>query len=311
MPQRTNEFQKLVFLVKKHAAAGATVTESKLLRDKITGTEREVDVCIESVVAGHKIMICIECRDQGRRATVGWVEEMKAKHERLSTNALVLVSRSGFTKEAKDVARSYGMKLISLDALDPDEVEKLFGDTDSLWTKVFTLTPTKVVIRVAPVSSLPAENVVVFTDTLIYDHNGQEVCSAKQLVEKLLNTEQAKNEFGKHGDESHKGFEIRWELTADTDGHPLCLQKLEPPVLRPIEYVRTTGACNFDISEFRLKNGILGNVRIAWDTGSFLGKEALLVASEDEVGGKKLSIATESTENRSKTPPSGDVKPRR
>ena len=101
MPKRTNEFQKLVFLVKKHAADGATVTESKFLCDNITETKREVDICIESSLAGHSVTVSIECRDHNRKADVKWVEEMKAKHERLSTNALILVSRSGFSKEEK------------------------------------------------------------------------------------------------------------------------------------------------------------------------------------------------------------------
>jgi hypothetical protein len=296
MPKRTNEFQKLVFLVKKHAAGGATVTESKILRDNITGAEREVDVCIESVVAGHQVTVSIECRDRGRKAGVEWVEEMKAKHERLPTNVLVLVSRAGFTKEAMRVARSYGMEVVSLNAMDANTVERLFGDTGSLWSKVFTLTPTKVVIRVLSTPGLPAENVVVLPDNLIYNQNGHEVCSAQQLVEWLLKTEHVVQKFGKLGDALHKGFEIRWESVADKDGHPFCLQKLEPFVLRPIEYVRVTGSCNFDISEFRLQHGVLGNARIAWGTGAFLGKQALLVASEGLDSGPKLSITTESTE---------------
>ena len=42
VPQRSNDFQRLVYLVKTHVAAGATVTESKLLPDWIAGTKREV-----------------------------------------------------------------------------------------------------------------------------------------------------------------------------------------------------------------------------------------------------------------------------
>jgi hypothetical protein len=294
MPKRTNEFQKLVFLVKKHAANGATVTESKLLRDGITGAEREVDVCIESVVAGHQVTVSLECRDRGRKADVQWVEEMKAKHERLPTNALVLVSKLGFTREAMLVAKSYGIEVISLHAIDANVAERLFGNTGSLWSKVFTLTPTKVVIRVAPTPGLPSENVVVLPDNMIYDYKGQEIGTAKQLVELLLNDEYAMQEFGKLGNESHKGFELRWEPVLDTDGHSFCMQMLEPFVLRPIEYVRITGSSNFDISKFRLQHGILGNVSIAWSAGSFLGKDVLLVASEDQSGVPKISITNTS-----------------
>jgi hypothetical protein len=292
MPKRTNEFQKLVFLVKKHAANSATVTESKLLRDNMTGAEREVDICIESVIAGHRVTVCVECRDRGRKADVQWIEEMKAKHERLPTNVLVLVSKSGFTREAILVAKNYGIETVTLSSIDGNAAEQLIGSAGSLWSKVFTLTPTKVVIRVASTASLPSENVAVFPDNLIYDHKGMEVGTVKQLVESLLNNGSAMQEFGKLGDKSYQGFEIRWEPALDTNGRPFCLQMLEPYVLRPIEYVRITGSSNFDVSEFRLQHGILGNVSIAWGTGSLLGKEALIVASKDQSGVTKLSITT-------------------
>ena len=299
MPKRSNEFQKLVLLIKKHAALGATVTESKLLRDNITGAEREVDICIESVVAGHNVTISIECRDRGRKANVQWVEEMKAKHERLPTNALVLVSSSGFTKEAARVARSYGMETATLDTVDATAAEGLFGSTGSLWSKVFTLNRTKVVIGVASSHGLAAETVAVSPDNLVYDHSGHIIGPVKDLVEMLLHAECAVQEFGKLGDRSHKGFEIRWEPAADKDGSRFCLQKLNPCILRAIEFVRITGSCNFDISEFPLQHGKLGSIRVAWGTGTFLGKKALLVASEDQGAGKKLTISTENDQVKS------------
>ena len=85
MPARSNEFQRLTFLVKKLLAGSATVSESKLLVDRRTGTEREVDVCIESTVGGQPVVVSVECQDHGRSADVSWVEQMKAKHEHLAT----------------------------------------------------------------------------------------------------------------------------------------------------------------------------------------------------------------------------------
>jgi hypothetical protein len=44
MPQRTNTFQQVVRLVHEHLAAdGASVKESHMLVDEITGEDREVD----------------------------------------------------------------------------------------------------------------------------------------------------------------------------------------------------------------------------------------------------------------------------
>ncbi len=109
MPKRTNEFQEIVAIIHSHLSAGATVTESKMLRDLDSGNFREVDTCIESVTAGHPVIVSIECRAHKRPQTVSWVEEMHSKHLRLPTNVLVLVSSSGFTRSAIEKARQFGI----------------------------------------------------------------------------------------------------------------------------------------------------------------------------------------------------------
>jgi hypothetical protein len=107
--------------------------------------------------------------------------------------------------------------------------------------------------------------------------------------------------YGKMGDVSHKGFEVRWEPARDSKGNPLCLQKVDPFIFRPIEYVQITGSCSFEISEFPLQNGCLGGVRVAWATGEFLGKEALLVASKIQSAVTKISITNENVSLESPT----------
>ena len=77
MPKRTNDFQRLVYLVRVNLANGATVTESKMLRDRVTKRMREVDVCISGHVGTHPVLVCVECRDHQRVADVTWVDMMK------------------------------------------------------------------------------------------------------------------------------------------------------------------------------------------------------------------------------------------
>jgi hypothetical protein len=134
MPKRTNDFQRLVYLVRVNLAAGATVTESKMLTDLVTKHQREVDVCIEGHVGGDPVMVCVECRDSRRVADFTWVNTMKGKHERLPTNALILASRRGFTPEAREVAASYGITTVSLEEVDQAEADlpKLLGANSSL-----------------------------------------------------------------------------------------------------------------------------------------------------------------------------------
>jgi hypothetical protein len=288
MPRRTNEFQKLVYLVKEHVAAGATVTESKLLPDRYTGKDREVDICIEAVIAGHRIIVAIECTGQTTPADVSWIDEMMGKHDCLPTNQLVLASKSGFTREAVAKAQIHGIELISIDKMDADEAKRLFGGASSIWLKLFNMNATKVVMHVGASADhdLDAENVAVAPDTTIYDAQGREVGIARTLVESLVRSDQAVELLGKHGDESHKFFVIVVKPLRDKDGNILFLQKLEPLLLRPIEWVRITGTCNFNVSEFKLRHGRLKDVSLAWGTGSFRGRKSLFVASAEGAAGK-------------------------
>ncbi len=125
MPRRTNAFQTVIFMIKSHVAGNATVTESAELTDLVTGEKREVDVCIETNVAGHPVVIGIECRDHTRKQTVTWIDEMHAKHSRLPTDHLVLVSSSGFTPQAVKAARSLNIETVVPEELTEDRAADL------------------------------------------------------------------------------------------------------------------------------------------------------------------------------------------
>ncbi len=290
MPKRSNEFQKLVYLVKKQMAGSATVTESKLLVDRLTGTEREVDVCIEGPMGGHDLVIGIECRDHTRRADVTWVESMKAKHERLPTNALVLASRSGFTGEALRIAKLSGIETLSLQGMDEDTVDRVFGECGSLWAKEFTLSPTKVVLRVTAVGDLPAENVTVFPDNLIHSTEGAVIGTVREYLDTVLRLPVVGEQVGRQAADEYVAFVIEWESPKDKNGGSLCLTKLEPTLLRPIELVRVKGTFTCRTSEFRLRHGRLGTVSVAWSTGTLHGKDSILVASKTAAGEQLLTL---------------------
>lgn len=136
MPRRTNDFQKLIRMLTQLLGDGAIVEESKMLSDLVSGEEREVDIYAEGTLAGHTVNIGIECRDHQRRQGVEWVEQMRAKHERLPTNLLILVSSSGFTVSAIAKANSYGIKTIAPTRVDSDlaaEVAATLGVTMKAW----------------------------------------------------------------------------------------------------------------------------------------------------------------------------------
>jgi hypothetical protein len=122
MPKRSNDFQKLIFLIEQNLAQqNATVRESVLLRDHRTGEQRELDILIETLSGVHPFTIAIECIDHSRPASVTWVEQIRQKHEDVPVNKTILVSRSGFSKAARLKAALFDMETISLqEALSAD-----------------------------------------------------------------------------------------------------------------------------------------------------------------------------------------------
>lgn len=115
MPKRTNAFQKLVFHLKQVMAGNARVVESAMLRDRITDTQREVDVCVFCSVAGHEVCVAFECTDSARPVDVTWVEKMLAKHRDLPTDHLVLIAASGASEAAKRKAAHENIELITVE----------------------------------------------------------------------------------------------------------------------------------------------------------------------------------------------------
>lgn len=114
MPKRTNDFQKLVLLMQQHLAAreGWSVQESRMLVDRVTGDEREVDIVVEGRINGVPFLIGLECQAKKRRSDLPWVQYQSKKHERL-TNKLVLVSKAPFTKSALREATLSGVETVS------------------------------------------------------------------------------------------------------------------------------------------------------------------------------------------------------
>jgi hypothetical protein len=127
MPARSTLRQRVVFHVQRLLTPAGTVQESALLKDRISGALREVDIVIAARVGEHDVLVCIECIDRNRKATVEWVEQMAMKHQSLPTSKLVLVSTKGFTSSAALKATSLGIEAYSLDAAEKADWEGLIG----------------------------------------------------------------------------------------------------------------------------------------------------------------------------------------
>lgn len=115
MPRRTNAFQRLVTLLTATLAGKAQVTESAMLTDRVNEEQREVDILVVAEAGGYTVQIGIEAISWARPADTPWIEKMRAKHENLTTDKLILVSESGFYEPARRKAEFYGIEVLTLE----------------------------------------------------------------------------------------------------------------------------------------------------------------------------------------------------
>lgn len=215
---------------------------------------------------------------------------MKAKHDRLDTNVLLLASRSGFTPEARDVASKYGIEAFTLEDIDDHDIHALLGPNGELWLKSVTITAEKVSIRVAQVGLLASETVATNPDNLLYLEDGTELCQTRELVDGLLKTPRARDYLLAEGNDEHKWFEFVWEPPSDQQGRPLYMKKIEPEVMRPVESIRVIGPCKVEIAKFGVRHGKIGDVQVAWGKVTIAGNSAMAVATKTDTGETKLSV---------------------
>lgn len=113
MPKRSNQYQKLIRDINSRLSSESVlITESKMLVDSITGEEREVDIYIEDLAGPYPVKVSVECTAKSRKLDRPAIEQLKAKHDGLDTNHLVIVSKSGFAKTCYPYAKKNNIELI-------------------------------------------------------------------------------------------------------------------------------------------------------------------------------------------------------
>jgi hypothetical protein len=121
VPKRTNLFQDVVAIIHEHLAGDAVKEESAMLTNRLTGEQREVDVVLRAKVAGHETVIAVEATSGSSPVTAPWVESMVGRHANLPTDRLVLVSESGFTKQARKLAEAENVATITPEDISGDD----------------------------------------------------------------------------------------------------------------------------------------------------------------------------------------------
>jgi hypothetical protein len=127
MARKGREFEELVTSIEKGLAPlGAVVKSPDFIPDRVSGKNREVDASIKYTIGSVPILITIECRDRVAKQDITWLEQIKSKRDSVRANQTIVVSKEGFSKEAKAFAALENIQIRQLsDVTDQDILKAL------------------------------------------------------------------------------------------------------------------------------------------------------------------------------------------
>jgi hypothetical protein len=319
VPKRSTLFQEVVSVIYSHLADGASIEESAMLTNRVTGEKREVDVVLRTRTAGVEVVIGVEATglSEARRQAslqpeaplqpdpvdVGWVEEMIGKHKNLPTDKVVLVSETGFTRQARVLAVADAeRKMIPIWPEMLGSGDLAFGILNAvraLWPKQIDITPWKARVWV----DRPGEGVGwfyapqdlnVFVEEDVFTDLGTLIMAcvdgpgfSMRLKEEIGFTDIAEDMETVLAFNTGPG----WTLDFGPDGGPrsFYLEDGKKKELQRIDAIEITVKVNVHVDQqIPLHHRRLAemNVNYAFGEGSIGGEPALIVATEDEQGGK-------------------------
>lgn len=124
MPQRTNDYQKLVELIHRlFAPQNAIVTASAMVMSA-SGQEREIDVLVEYETELYPVRIAVEAKDLSRAIETTTLEQYIGKYNSqggVSADKVIIVAKS-FAQTVSDRAQSLGFELHTLRSLASSEL---------------------------------------------------------------------------------------------------------------------------------------------------------------------------------------------
>jgi hypothetical protein len=103
------EFEKLVEKVYKKLSPDAKIEHDVKIRGIETGKNRQIDICIRQNVAGHDVLIIIQCKDLSRKADINVVGTFASVVKDVKASKGVLVCNAGFSADAIEYAKNVGI----------------------------------------------------------------------------------------------------------------------------------------------------------------------------------------------------------
>ena len=132
------KFEELVFQIQKNFAQDSEVKLDDSILGQDSKQSRQIDISIRKAVGQYNMLIVIDCKDYKEPVDVKDIGEFSAVLKDTRANKGAMISSSGFTKAALEMAKTYGidaLRLVDTKSLDwktyasvPVMLERTFTD---------------------------------------------------------------------------------------------------------------------------------------------------------------------------------------
>jgi hypothetical protein len=107
-----------------HDEQNVVVRQNVRIRPLTGGRPREIDVLLQTSVAGYPIQIAFECKNERQTVGAGKIDAFIAKlqHVGIPVRSSIFISPAGYTRGARERARDAGVRLLLLTGLTEDRL---------------------------------------------------------------------------------------------------------------------------------------------------------------------------------------------
>ncbi len=209
------EFEELITVIHKKIDKDADVQMDQRIKGVNSKIDRQVDVLLTTRLCLYPLKVAIECKNLKRRVDVGVVDGFIGKLKDIEANKGILISKSGFTKGAINLAKENQIALLGY--RQAVEVDWNRFTANESWIKIYHIE-----------TDLPSLNVTVVYESVtpnemqniherdfrLFDRKGKEVGTFRDIRKTLI--AEGKRYIGKFWVEA----EPETDIYIETQGKP-------------------------------------------------------------------------------------------
>lgn len=109
--QKATDYEKVTAKIYEILSPGCRVVQNDMIHGRESGMDRQIDVSIRSQIAGHDVLVIVQCKDFKSKVNVVRVGEFLSVIRDVGASKGVMVTSTGFTKGARTYAKSNGIDL--------------------------------------------------------------------------------------------------------------------------------------------------------------------------------------------------------